>query len=157
MWNDFYNKPGLFKEDVLHLSPVGAAKFGRLLSEAVRKFWTENGGSSQGVRPAQKLTSEIQRGFQTTPDKPCFDILASNSEKHNTKSFDQMSILYTNARSIILKRNHLLAHATAEKPDFIMITESWLNIRDKHLLSEAAITGYNIFEKSRLQKMVEEY
>ncbi len=53
MWNDLYNKPGLFKEDGLHLSPVGAARFGRLLSEAVRKFWTKNGGSSQGVRSAQ--------------------------------------------------------------------------------------------------------
>ncbi len=68
-----------------------------------------------------------------------------------------MRLLYTNARSIILKRKHLLTHAIAEKPDFIMITESWLSIRDKHLLSEAAITGYNIFKKSRLQKMVEEY
>ncbi len=63
-----------------------------------------------------------------------------------------MSILYTNARSIILKRNHLLTHAIAEKSDFIMITESWLNIRDKHLLSETAIIGYNILEKCRLQK-----
>ncbi len=53
MWNDFYNKPGLFKEDGLHLSPVGAARFERLLSEAMRKFWAKNGGSSQGVRPAQ--------------------------------------------------------------------------------------------------------
>ncbi len=33
-----------------------------------------------------------------------------------------------------------------------MVTELWLNIRDKHLLSEAAISGYNIFEKSRLKK-----
>ncbi len=74
------------------------------------------------------ITSDSQRGSETTPDKPCFDRLASNSEKHKTKSFDQMSILYTNARSIILKRNHLLTDAIAEKPDFIMITESWLNI-----------------------------
>ncbi len=42
MWNDFYNKPGLFKEDGLHLSPVGSARFGRFLSKAVRKFWTKN-------------------------------------------------------------------------------------------------------------------
>ncbi len=53
MWNDFYNKPGLFEEDGSHLSPVGAARFGRLLSEALRKFWSKNGSSSQGVRPAQ--------------------------------------------------------------------------------------------------------
>ena len=53
MWNDFYNKTGLFQEDGLHLSSVGAARFGRLLSEAVRRFWSKNGGSSQGVRSAQ--------------------------------------------------------------------------------------------------------
>ncbi len=53
MWNDFYNKTGLFKQDGLHLSPVGDARFGRLLSKAVRKFWTKKGGNSQGVRPVQ--------------------------------------------------------------------------------------------------------
>ena len=63
-----------------------------------------------------------------------------------------MSILYTNARSTILKRSHLLTHARTEKPDFIMITESWLNIRDKHLLAEVAIPGYNVFEKCRTEK-----
>ena len=46
MWNEFYNKTLLFKEDGLHLSPVGAARFGRLLNEAVRRFWAKNGGSS---------------------------------------------------------------------------------------------------------------
>ncbi len=63
-----------------------------------------------------------------------------------------MSILYANARSIIPKRNHLLIHAREEKPDVIMITESWLNVRDKHLTAEAAISGYNMFEKCRFQK-----
>ena len=63
-----------------------------------------------------------------------------------------MSILYANARSIILKRNHLLIHAREEKPDVIMITESWLNVRDKHLTAEAAISGYNMFEKCRSEK-----
>ena len=53
MWNDFYNKTGLFKDDGLHLSSVGAARFGRLLNEAVRRFWSKNGGSSQGTRPVQ--------------------------------------------------------------------------------------------------------
>ena len=53
MWNDFYSKTGLFTGDGLHLSPVGAARFGRLLNEAVRRFWSKNGGSSQVVRPAE--------------------------------------------------------------------------------------------------------
>ena len=43
MWNDFYNKAGLFLNDGLHLSAVGAARFGRLISEAVRSYWAKNG------------------------------------------------------------------------------------------------------------------
>ena len=35
-----------------------------------------------------------------------------------------------------------MIHAREEKPDVIMITESWLNMRDKHLTREAAINGY---------------
>ena len=45
-WNDFYNQAGLFHSDGLHLSAVGAARFGRLLSEAVRGFWTKNDAGS---------------------------------------------------------------------------------------------------------------
>ena len=33
-----------------------------------------------------------------------------------------------------------------------MITESWLNMRDKHLTGEATINGYTMFEKCRFQK-----
>ena len=42
MWNDFYRQTGLFQSDGLHLSAVGAARFGRLLSKAVRSFWAKN-------------------------------------------------------------------------------------------------------------------
>ena len=42
MWNDFYSQAGLFQSDGLHLSDVGAARFGRLLNEAVRNFWRKN-------------------------------------------------------------------------------------------------------------------
>ena len=45
MWNDFYNKAGLFQSDGLHLSAVGAARFGRLLNEAVRGYWAKNGAA----------------------------------------------------------------------------------------------------------------
>ena len=52
MWNDFYNMAGLFHSDGLHLSAVGAARFGRLLNEAVRSFWAKNGaGNAATVTP----------------------------------------------------------------------------------------------------------
>jgi hypothetical protein len=52
-WNDFYNRTGLFHSDGLHLSAVGAARFGRLLSEAVRSFWAKNGAGSDVNETAQ--------------------------------------------------------------------------------------------------------
>ena len=41
LWNDFYDLTGkhrLFSEDGLHLSPVGSARLGRLLNEAVLRY-----------------------------------------------------------------------------------------------------------------------
>ena len=43
MWNNFYDQTGLFHSDGLHLSAVGAARFGRLLSKAILSFWAKNG------------------------------------------------------------------------------------------------------------------
>ncbi len=57
-----------------------------------------------------------------------------------------------NARSFIQKRSHLIIHVITENPDFILITETWLNMRDKYQLSEVAIKGYNAFAKCRLHK-----
>ena len=47
MWNDFYNQADLFQGDGLHLSGVGAARFGRLLNEAVKDFWAKNGARAE--------------------------------------------------------------------------------------------------------------
>ncbi len=53
MWNDFYNQSGLYHTDGLHLSAVGAARFGRLLNEAVRSFWAKNGAGSGAPETAR--------------------------------------------------------------------------------------------------------
>ena len=53
MWNDFYNRTDLFHNRDLHLSTVWAARFGRLISEAVRSFWPKNGISSEAIATAQ--------------------------------------------------------------------------------------------------------
>ncbi|ORD93318.1 hypothetical protein ECANGB1_208 [Enterospora canceri] len=41
-WDDFYNKPFLFKDDGLHLNQVGAARLGRLLNDKVSDFRRKN-------------------------------------------------------------------------------------------------------------------
>ena len=42
MWDDFYDKPELFLGDGLHLSAIGAARFGRLISDKVSLFRQKN-------------------------------------------------------------------------------------------------------------------
>ena len=40
----------------------------------------------------------------------------------------------------------------SEKPDIVSITETWLNINEKHLVSEINIPGYNMFLNCRETK-----
>ena len=47
------------------------------------------------------------------------------------------------------KRDELVAYAMSENPDIISITETWLDISDKHLISEVSIPGYNAFLNCR--------
>ena len=43
LWNHFYDQRILFNHDGLHLNPVGSARLGRLLSDAVEAHRTKNG------------------------------------------------------------------------------------------------------------------
>ena len=61
-------------------------------------------------------------------------------------------MFYTNARSIIKKRDELVAYVMSEKPDIVSITETWLNISEKHLIAEVNIPGYNMFLNCRENK-----
>ena len=49
-WDHFYYDASLFSGDGLHLSPIGAARFGRLLDDAVKDYRTKNGNAL--TRPA---------------------------------------------------------------------------------------------------------
>ncbi len=40
----------------------------------------------------------------------------------------------------------------SEKPDIVSITETWLNISEKHLVSKVNIAGYNMFINCRETK-----
>ena len=77
---------------------------------------------------------------------------AGKPSRKVTKTIKELKLLYTNARSIILKRNELLAYVVAETPDIVSITESWVNTKDKHLLAEIAIPGYKTFLNCRTHK-----
>ncbi len=47
---------------------------------------------------------------------------------------DHISVLYTNARSLIPKRDELLAYVATEELDIIVITKAWRNL--SHPMSE---------------------
>ena len=68
------------------------------------------------------------------------------------KTIKGLNLFYTNARSIIKKRDELLAYVISEKPDIVSITESWLNISENHTVSEVSIPGYNLFLNCRENK-----
>ena len=42
-WDSFFYDRSLFEEDGVHLNDVGAARFGRLLNDAVEKYRSKNG------------------------------------------------------------------------------------------------------------------
>lgn len=48
--------------------------------------------------------------------------------------------------------NHFLIRAKAENLNFVMITESWLNVCDRHQIAETTLNGYNVFIKCCLHK-----
>ena len=51
---------------------------------------------------------------------------------YSPRASEQISIFYANVRNIIPKLNNLIIHANAENPDFIVLTELWINTHDKH-------------------------
>ena len=54
LWNHFYDQRILFNHDGLHLNPVGSARLGRLLSDAVEAHRTKNGEQRGLVTLSQK-------------------------------------------------------------------------------------------------------
>ncbi len=61
-----------------------------------------------------------------------------------------ISVLYTNAWSLIPKKDELLAYIDVEKPDVVAITETWAT--SNHLMTEFSIPRYKSFYKNRLHK-----
>ncbi len=57
----------------------------------------------------------------------------TNSTRHS-QTKGHISILYTNARSVLPKNDEIRAYIATEKPDVVAITETWAN--SAHLESE---------------------
>ncbi len=72
------------------------------------------------------------------------------AEPQGDRKQGHISVLYTNVRSLIPKRDELLAYIATEEPDVIGSTETWVN--SSHLMSELSIAGYESFHKNREYK-----
>ena len=62
----------------------------------------------------------------------------------------ELSVFYTNSRSVINKIDTLRGIACVEELDIIGITETWLDITGKHCLPEVRIDGYTFFHRDRV-------
>ena len=72
-----------------------------------------------------------------------------NSDKGPSKEREvhELSVFYTNSRSVTNKIDTLRGIACVEELDFIGIKETWLDIADKHFLPEVGIDGYTFFSQ----------
>ncbi len=71
-------------------------------------------------------------------------------ETRSDRDQGHISVPYTNARSLIPKRDELPAYIATEEPDVIAITETWAN--SSHLMAAFSIEGYESFHKNREHK-----
>ena len=70
-----------------------------------------------------------------------------NSDKGRSKEREvhELSVFYTNNRSVINMIDTLNGIACVEELDIISITETWLDIAGKIFLPEVGIDGYTFF------------
>ncbi len=68
----------------------------------------------------------------------------------NIEAKKDILFLYTNAQSLLPKKDELLAFTDMEKPDITAITETWATA--DHLMTEYSVPGYESFFKNRLNK-----
>ncbi len=72
----------------------------------------------------------------------CVTYEASYKQTNSTRcgqTKSHISILYTNARSVLPKKDEIMAYIATEKPDVVAITETWAN--SAHLESECHSPG----------------
>ncbi len=72
------------------------------------------------------------------------------AEPQGDRRQGHISVLYTNTKSLIPKRNVLLAYIATEEPEAIVIIKTWVN--SSHLMTEFSIAGYESFHKNREYK-----
>ncbi len=62
---------------------------------------------------------------------------------------EELTVYYTNSRSLRNKMDLLRGVNAMEKFDIIVITESWMDLDSKHFTTEFEIEGYKLFNFDR--------
>ena len=70
-------------------------------------------------------------------------------QSHRISQEQDLRVYYTNSRSLGNKMNELRALVCTEKLDIIAITETWINLENKHYKTEYSIIGYNLYNTDR--------
>ena len=127
LWNHFYDQRILFNHDGLHLNPVGSARLGRILSDAVE--------AHRKKRDVEGVSDPLPKIRRETPVQR-----------------QQLKVCLVNARSLRNKFHDLTAIAFLENFDIIGVTESWVNTEKRDFLAEYNIPGYSLFSCERSER-----
>ena len=102
--------------------------------------WQYAGSNWQQQREKQQQEAAELGGGRGRSEHQETETINERGTKH--QETETVRIIYTNAQSILGKLNELAAYAVDEKPDFILLTESWCNqsINDANL----SIPGYQL-------------
>ncbi|MFV0544471.1 MAG: GDSL-type esterase/lipase family protein, partial [Marinicella pacifica] len=124
-WNHFFFDRSLFSDDDIHLNQVGAARFGRLLNDAVKEFRSKN-----------VTTNALQAGTGI--------VSVSNNTLYSAEVTTRTELIsfYANSRSIHNKFSDFEELVYTENYDIMGITESWLNFERSDYLAEYKLPGY---------------
>ena len=70
-------------------------------------------------------------------------------QSHRISKIQNLRVYYTNSRSLGNKINELRALVCTEKLDIVAVTETWMNLGNKHFKTEYNIDGYSLYNTDR--------
>ena len=90
-----------------------------------------------------------QEGEKTGASDRKDKLVRNRKANKSSREKYELSVYYTNCRSILNKVDMLRGLACVEKFDIIALTETWLDMSGKVFNPEVKIDGYTLFHKDR--------
>ena len=101
--------------------------------------------NNDAIRDEDETDNDAVRDVNLANNDASRDAVDANSDACRDAIKTSISVLYTNAQSLVNKINEMRAVVTINKPDILIVTETWTNdsISNEYLL----ISGYDIIER----------